>query len=257
MIENKSLWIEYKKSGSLEIRERIILQYIPLVKYVVGKMIGKLPKNIEYEDLVEYGIIGLLDAIEKYDITKEINFKTYSITRIRGSIYDELRVQDWVPRSVRKMAKDIEKAYVFLEVKNGEIPKDSEIADYLGITEKELNIVFSKVNMGNISSLDDVIYNSGESPTFLSETVEDKKSDGAQKNIEKKELKAALIERLKEITEKERLVITLYYYEDLTLREIGEILEVSESRVSQIHSKAIIKLRSKLIAKFGEYKGII
>lgn len=257
MVEDRELWEDYKKTGSLDLRERIVLQYIPLVKYVVGKIIGNLPNNIEYDDLVEYGIIGLLDAVDKYDLSKEINFKTYAVTRIRGAIFDELRVQDWVPRSVRKMAKDIERAYIAIEKETGVVATEEEVAKYLEITVKQINETFSKVNMGNVSSLDDIIYEGDDSSTSRVETVENKKTPGAQENLEKQELKEALIERLKELNEKERLVITLYYYEQLTLKEIGHVMEISESRVSQIHSKAVLKMRSKLANKFEHYKEII
>lgn len=253
MIEDKDLWLEYKKTGSLEIRETLVLKYIPLVKYVVGKIIVNLPNNVEYEDLVEYGIIGLLDAINKFDVTKNINFKTYAVTRVRGSIYDELRVQDWVPRSVRKTAKDIERAYIEIERKTGRSATEEEVCELLNITIKELNDTFSKVSMGNISSLDDIVYDGGESKTELVDTLEDVKAENPQENLEKDELKKALVEKLMELSEKERMVITLYYHEDLTLREIGTILDISESRVSQIHSKTVMKLRAKLVNKFKNY----
>lgn len=257
MLDEKQLWIEYKKSGNLKIREQLIVQYIPLVKYVVGRMITNLPKNVEYDDLVEYGIIGLLDAVEKYDVSKEIVFKTYAVTRIRGAIYDELRSQDWVPRSVRKMAKDIEKAYMHLENKLKRVPTEEEVAEYLEVPVKKMEELYAKVDMGNLSSLDDVIYDSGEATTTVANVVEDKKAVNAQSNLEKDELKKALVERLNELKENERLVVTLYYYERLTLKEIGKVLEISESRVSQIHSKAILKLRSKLVSKFGDYGDIL
>lgn len=253
MIEDKDLWLEYKKTGSLDIRETLVLKYIPLVKYVVGKIIVNLPNNVEYEDLVEYGIIGLLDAINKFDVTKNINFKTYAVTRVRGSIYDELRVQDWVPRSVRKTAKDIERAYIEIERKTGRSATEEEVCELLNITIKELNDTFSKVSMGNISSLDDIVYDGGESKTELVDTLEDVKAENPQENLEKDELKKALVEKLMELSEKERMVITLYYHEDLTLREIGTILDISESRVSQIHSKTVMKLRAKLVNKFKNY----
>lgn len=256
-VDDRELWIDYKRTGSLKTREKIILKYIPLVKYVVSKMIGGLPTNVEYDDLTEYGIIGLLDAIDKYDVTKNINFKTYAITRIRGAIYDELRCQDWVPRSVRKMAKDIEKAYIEIEKRSGRAATDQEVAEFLNITVEEVNEVFSKVNAGNISSLDDVVYEGDDSSTSLSETIEDRNQESPHTSLEKDEIKKVLMERLKELSDKEKMVITLYYYEDLTLKEIGEIMEISESRVSQIHSKAILKLRSKLVSKFGDYEDII
>lgn len=253
MLDERQLWIEYKRSGNLKIREELVLKYIPLVKYVVGKMIVNLPKNVEYDDLVEYGIIGLLDAVEKFDLNKEITFKTYAVTRVRGSIYDELRAQDWVPRSVRKLVKEIERAYVELETKFKRMPSEEEVANFLDIPVKKMEEIYAKVDAGNVSSLDDTVYDGNDSTTTLANTVEDKKVENPQVELEKNELRVALIERLEELNEKERMVITLYYYEKLTLKEIGQVLEISESRVSQIHSKAIFKLKSKLIAKFGDY----
>lgn len=256
MLDEKQLWMEYKRSGNLKIREQLVVKYIPLVKYVVGKMITNLPKNVEYEDLVEYGIIGLLDAVEKYDINKEITFKTYAVTRVRGSIYDELRAQDWVPRSVRKMVKDVEKAYIELETTLKRVPTEEEVAKHLDLPLKKLEELYAKVDLGNMSSLDDIVYDGNDSTTTVANVVEDKKVVNAQTTLEREELRNALIERLEELNENERLVITLYYYEKLTLKEIGKVLEISESRVSQIHSKAILKLRSKLMSKFGEYGDI-
>lgn len=256
MLDEKQLWLEYKRSGNLKIREQLVVKYIPLVKYVVGKMITNLPKNVEYEDLVEYGIIGLLDAVEKFDVNKEITFKTYAVTRVRGSIYDELRSQDWVPRSVRKMVKDVERAYVELEAVLKRVPTEEEVAKHLDLPLKKLEELYAKVDLGNMSSLDDVVYDGTDSTTTVANVVEDKKVVSAQTSLEREELRTALIERLEELNENERLVITLYYYEKLTLKEIGKVLEISESRVSQIHSKAILKLRSKLMSKFGEYGDI-
>lgn len=256
MLDEKQLWLEYKRSGNLKIREQLVVKYIPLVKYVVGKMITNLPKNVEYEDLVEYGIIGLLDAVEKFDVNKEITFKTYAVTRVRGSIYDELRSQDWVPRSVRKMVKDVERAYVELEAVLKRVPTEEELAKHLDLPLKKLEELYAKVDLGNMSSLDDVVYDGNDSTTTVANVVEDKKVVSAQTSLEREELRTALIERLEELNENERLVITLYYYEKLTLKEIGKVLEISESRVSQIHSKAILKLRSKLMSKFGEYGDI-
>ena len=246
----KELWIEYKKTGNLKLREKIILQYIPLVKYAVGKIIIKLPNNIEYDDLVEHGIIGLLDAIEKFDVSKEIKFKTYALTRVRGSIYDELRAQDWLSRSIRKVAKEIKLAYMELENKNDTIATQEEVAKYLGITVKKINEVMSKVNLDNMFSLDDDIYDGSGGKTSLKELVQNK-DDNPQKILEKKEMKKVLINEIKKLSEKERLVITLYYYEELTLREIGEVLNISESRVSQIHSKIVFKLRENMVEDYS------
>ncbi|MGM0507844.1 MAG: FliA/WhiG family RNA polymerase sigma factor [Fusobacteriota bacterium] len=257
MVENKEMWMEYKKTGNLELREKIIIQYIPLVKYVVGKMIVKFPNNVEYDDLVEHGIIGLLDAISKFDVTKGIKFKTYAVTRIRGSIYDELRSQDWLPRSIRKISKDIQKAYIELEQKYNRSATEEEVAEYLDITKKKLNKVLAKVNLGNFSSLDKTVYEGEGKKTSLGELVENKKTISSQEKMEKQELKKALLEKIKELPKKEKMVITLYYYEDLTLKEIGEILDVSESRVSQIHSKIVLKLRAKLTKDFSKYANLV
>lgn len=189
MDDEKELWINYKKTGSLEIREKLTLQYIPLVKYIVNKIIKTLPKNIEYEDMVEYGIIGLLDAVEKFDITKDINFKTYAVIRIRGAIYDELRVMDMLPRSLRTLSKNIENAYIEIEKKNGKSATDEEVAAYLNIDIKELDEIYSKVNVANISSLNDILHNNEDGKTTVADIIEDKKNENPQEALEKKRLK--------------------------------------------------------------------
>ncbi len=257
MDDEKELWINYKKTGSLEIREKLTLQYIPLVKYIVNKIIKTLPKNIEYEDMVEYGIIGLLDAVEKFDITKDINFKTYAVIRIRGAIYDELRVMDMLPRSLRTLSKNIENAYIEIEKKNGKSATDEEVAAYLNIDIKELDEIYSKVNVANISSLNDILHNNEDGKTTVADIIEDKKNENPQKKIKKKEIKKELLKILKELNEKEKMVISLYYYDEITLKEIGKAMDISESRVSQIHSKAVLKLRAKLAKSFINYKGIV
>jgi RNA polymerase sigma factor FliA len=175
MDDEKELWINYKRTGSLEIREKLTLQYIPLVKYIVNKVIKTLPKNIEYEDMVEYGIIGLLDAVEKFDITKDINFKTYAVLRIRGAIYDELRVMDMLPRTLRTLSKNIENAYIEIEKKNGRAATDEEVAAYLNIEIKELDEIHSKINVANVSSLNDILHNSEDGKMTVGDIVEDKK----------------------------------------------------------------------------------
>ncbi len=257
MDDEKELWINYKKTGSLEIREKLTLQYIPLVKYIVNKIIKTLPKNIEYEDMVEYGIIGLLDAVEKFDITKDINFKTYAVIRIRGAIYDELRVMDMLPRSLRTLSKNIENAYIEIEKKNGKSATDEEVAAYLNIDIKELDEIYSKVNVANISSLNDILHNNEDGKTTVADIIEDKKNENPQEALEKKEIKKELLKILKELNEKEKMVISLYYYDEITLKEIGKAMDISESRVSQIHSKAVLKLRAKLAKSFINYKGIV
>jgi RNA polymerase sigma factor FliA len=257
MDDEKELWINYKRTGSLEIREKLTLQYIPLVKYIVNKVIKTLPKNIEYEDMVEYGIIGLLDAVEKFDITKDINFKTYAVLRIRGAIYDELRVMDMLPRTLRTLSKNIENAYIEIEKKNGRAATDEEVAAYLNIEIKELDEIHSKINVANVSSLNDILHNSEDGKMTVGDIVEDKKNENPQESLEKKEIRKELLKHLKELSEKEKAIIALYYYDELTLKEIGKVMDVSESRVSQIHSKAVLKLRAKMAKKFTNYREIL
>lgn len=257
MDDEKELWVNYKRTGSLEIREKLTLKYIPLVKYIVNKVIKTLPKNIEYEDMVEYGIIGLIDAVEKFDVTKDVNFKTYAMLRIRGAIYDELRLMDMLPRTLRSLSKSIENAYIEIERSRGRAATDEEVAAYLNIDIKELDEIHSKVNVANVSSLNDVLYSGEDGKTTVADIIEDKKNRSAQEMLEKEEIKKELTEILKELNEKERMVISLYYYEEITLKEIGKVMDVSESRVSQIHSKAVLKMRAKLAKKFKNYNGII
>lgn len=257
MDDEKELWINYKRTGSLEIREKLALKYIPLVKYIVNKVIKTLPKNVEYEDMVEYGIIGLLDAIEKFDITKDVNFKTYAVLRIRGAIYDELRLMDMLPRTLRALSKNIENAYIAIEKQNGRAATDEEVAAYLNIEIKDLDEIYSKVNVANVSSLNDILYSNENGKTTVADIIEDKNSNSPQDILEKNEIKKELTEILKELSEKEKTVIALYYYEEITLKEIGKVMNISESRVSQIHSKAVLKLRAKLAKKFINYSGIV
>ncbi len=257
MENEKELWINYKRTGSLEIREKLILQYIPLVKYIVNKIIKTLPKNIEYEDMVEYGIIGLLDAVEKFDITKDVNFKTYAVLRIRGAIYDELRVMDMLPRTLRTLSKNIENAYIEIEKKNGRAATDEEVAAYLNIEIKELDEIYSKVNVANVSSLNDILYNTEDGKMTIADIIEDKKNESPQEKKKKKEIRKELLKYLKELNEKEKSVIALYYYDELTLKEIGKVMDISESRVSQIHSKAVLKLRAKMAKTFTNYREIV
>lgn len=186
MSEDRELWINYKKSGSLDIREKIIIKYIPLVKHVVSKFVNNLPKNIEYEDLVEYGIIGLLDAVAKFDITKDVDFKTYALLRIRGAIYDELRGLDMLPRTLRKVSKNIEAAYIEIEREKGRPATDEEVCRYLNISIKELDEYFSKINVANIYSLEESIGESEDGSSTLGSIIEDKKSENPHEKLEKK-----------------------------------------------------------------------
>lgn len=242
-------WGQYKEEGSTEARDRLILHYSPLVKYVAGRVAVGLPANIEQADLISYGIFGLIDAIEKYDPERGIKFETYAISRIRGSIIDELRAIDWVPRSVRFKAREVEKAYTNLENKLKRPPSDAEIAEEMDVTLDELNHIYTQLSTVSLVALDELMSVEGERGDKLSlvETLEDTKTAGPVESVETEELKAILGNAINRLPEREKIVVTLYYYEGLTLAEIGQVLGVTESRVCQMHTKAVLGLRGKIV----------
>lgn len=247
-IEKSKLWKEYEKSKTLQLREKIILEYAPLVKIVAGRLSMYLGYAVEYDDLVGYGIFGLIDAIDKFDSTKEVKFETYASLRIRGAILDQIRKMDWIPRSLRQKQRKIDAAVSKLESELGRTATDAEIARELDISEEEYLNWQGQSNISNIVSLDEFMESSGD------KKVEPMKAGSFQQPeqvLEKQELKKLIIESLDSLTEKERKVILLYYYEDLTLKEISSILEVSESRVSQLHTKALGKMKGKLGSESG------
>ncbi len=241
------LWAEYKRTGSRALRDRLIVQYSPLVKYVAGRVSVGLPHTIEQSDLVSYGIFGLIDAIEKFDHERSIKFETYAITRVKGAIIDELRSIDWVPRSVRAKARAIEKAYAKLEAEQLRTPTDAEVARELGLSEDELQGQFSQISFVGIVALDEVLAGGerGESTT-LGDTLADRR-DGPMQAFEVEEMKQILAGAINRLGDREKIVLTLYYYEGLTLAEIGTVLGVTESRVCQIHTKAVLQLRSRML----------
>ncbi len=244
--ENK-LWEKYIKTRNLEVRDYFVIKYAPLVKYVAGKVSMGMPQNIEFDDLVSYGIFGLIDAINKYDPARGIKFKTYAMTRIRGAIFDELRSIDWIPRSIRQKAKQIEQVISELENKLGRTVEDEEIAKDLGISTEEFHSLLNKLSGTSMLSLNDIWYLGDENDELsILETLEAPPNMNPDILIEKEEIRDYIIEAIKKLPDKEKKVIVLYYYEDLTLKEIGEVLEVTESRVSQLHTKAIMRLRGRL-----------
>ena len=247
------LWIEYSKDKNLQIREEIILEYAPLVKIVAGRLSMYLGYNVEYDDLVGYGIFGLIDAIDKFDYEKGIKFETYASLRIRGAILDQIRKMDWIPRSLRQKQKKIDTAMTKLESEYGRVPTDSELADELGISEDEYISWQGQAKVTNIVSLDEFMESGGEKS---SNAVKAAAFEQPEAVIEKNEIKEILMETLELLTEKEKKVILLYYYEDLTLKEISKVLEVSESRVSQLHTKALQKMKTKLSNVSGFHFGI-
>jgi RNA polymerase sigma factor for flagellar operon FliA len=242
------LWDEYKSGATANVRERLILHYSPLVKFVAGRVAAGLPQNIEQSDLVSYGIFGLIDAIDKFDPGRGFKFETYAISRIKGAIIDELRSIDWVPRSVRAKARAIERAYSKLENELRRSPEDLEVAAELDMTEPELARTLSQISFTGLVALDELLAASSSDRTG-SATVGDTIADGQHDPVEQfetDEMKHLLADAINRMPDRERLVLTLYYYEGLTLAEIGDILGVTESRVCQIHTKAILQLRGRL-----------
>jgi RNA polymerase sigma factor for flagellar operon FliA len=244
----RDLWREFKATGEGRLRERLILHYSPLVKYVAGRVGVGLPPNIEQADLVSYGIFGLIDAIEKFDLDRAIKFETYAISRIKGAIIDELRAIDWIPRSVRYKAREVEKAYAALESKLHRTPTEAEVAGELGISLDELHTIFSQVSFVNVIALDELLNVGGERGDKLSlvDTLEDTKAEDPVEAFETEETKYLLSRAINTLPEREKIVVTLYYYEGLTLAEIGQVLGVTESRICQMHTKAVLQLRAKI-----------
>ena len=242
------LWRAFRASGDQAIRDRLIVTYAPLVKYVAGRLGSGLPAHVDDEDLVSYGLLGLIGAIERYDPDRDVKFETYAIARIRGAIIDELRALDWVPRSVRSRARDIERAIAELEAKLGRAPSDEEIAKKLGLSEEDLNESLSEISRSSIAALDELwtISGTGGDQVALIDTIEDTDAPDPQSALSQTELREAIADAIARLPEREKLVVTLYYYEELTLREIGEVLGVTESRVSQLHTKAVLRLKARL-----------
>ena len=248
----KKLWEEYARTKSPEVREKIILEYAPLVKVVAGRLSMYLGYNVEYEDLVSYGIFGLIDAIDKFDFLKDVKFETYASLRIRGSILDQIRKMDWIPRTIRQKQKKIDAVIRDIETRYGRSATDEEISAGLGITGEEYLDWQSQMKITNVVSLNEFLEQGSEVPN---ESAQSKSSqfDSPEEVLEREVFKKMLIESLDLLTEKERKVIVFYYYEDLTLKEISNILGVSESRISQLHTRALQKMRGKM----GNYIGIL
>lgn len=241
-MKNK-LWEEYSKLKSDKLREQLIIEYVPLVKLVAGRLNMYLGYTVEYDDLVSYGVFGLIDAIDKFDYGKGIKFETYASLRIRGSILDQIRKMDWIPRSVRQKQKQIEAAITKLEKEKGSNVHDADIAEELGISLDEYRGWESQTNISNIASLDEFMEQGTEGSVkeFRNNTYIE-----PEEAIDKAEVKQMLMDALELLTEKEKKVVLLYYYEDLTLKEVASVLEVSESRISQLHSKALEKMKKHL-----------
>lgn len=245
-----NLWDEYRKNGSSIAKEKLILHYAPIVKFVAGRLMVHIGQNVEFDDLVGYGIFGLIDAIEKFDPTKGAKFETYASFRIRGTIIDNIRRMDWVPRSLRQKHKQVENALIKLEDELGRSPTDEELSEELGLELHETSELLRKAAIHSLVSLDDFLDQHYEKSHVSLVT---NSSDSPEEQAEEHERKLRLAEAIGNLKENEKLVITLYYYEGLTLKEISSIIKVTESRVSQIHTKAISRLQSKL----GRFKNLL
>lgn len=243
-LSNMEIWIGWKEHRIPEAKKELIESYLPLVDYVSNRIAIGMPKNISKDDLASYGIIGLIDAIEKFDYQRGLQFETYASWRIRGAIIDGLRQGDWVPRSVREKAKKIEDAYQKLEQEKLRSVTDSEISEYLNISEKEFQQMLQDIAITTICSLEDPIKDD-ESETRLSILVDEKAKNPDHKANEFF-IKESLSKAIDRLTEKERHVVSLLYYNDLSLSEIAEVMSLSPSRISQLHSKAILRLRGSL-----------
>lgn len=242
------LWVRYKIQMDFPAREQLILEYAKLVKYVAGRMSISLPSNVSQDDLISYGIFGLIDAIEKFEIERNIKFETYAISRIRGAIWDGLRSMDWVPYTVRQKAKELEQTYARLEHQLGRAATDEEICAALSMTQKQFSHLLMETSFSSFISLDDLwsIDNNGRNAVRIIDTIRDQNAEDPASMVMFGEQKRILTDAINKLPEREKLVIALYYYEGLTLKEIGKVLGVSESRISQMHTKAILRLRGRL-----------
>ena len=248
-VELKELWRRYKLEDDENARERLVVAYSPLVKFIAGRMASGLPSHVEEADLVSYGLLGLIGAIERFDLEREIKFETFAVARIKGAIIDELRSLDWVPRSVRSRARDVERAHAFLEGKLGRSPTDEEMAERLEISVEDFQGTLLEIANSSVLALDDLWTfadpDGGGGQISVLDTIQDPSALDPETEAHTAEIKDRLADAIESLPERERLVIALYYYENLTLREIGEVLGVTESRVSQLHTKAVLSLRSR------------
>lgn len=243
------IWKRYYETRDPLIREKLIKDYLYLVKYAAGRMNIYFGSNIEYDDIVSFGVFGLIDAIDKFDISKGVKFETYATLRIRGSIIDSIRELDWVPRSLRQKSKELERLYMELEAKKGRSPTDKEVADNMGISLDEYNKLLNSINFTSLVSLEEYLEQNFQPDSGL---IQERSDEMPDSHVELIELKSILGEAIDNLPPKEKLVISLYYYEELTLKEIGAILNVSESRVSQLHTKAVLRLKGKLSKYMSE-----
>ncbi len=251
--ELAAAWVSFKDEKDTRARDRLIVAYSPLVKYVAGRLSSGLPQTVDTADLVSYGVFGLIDAIDKFDPDRGIKFETYAIARIKGAIIDELRAMDWVPRSVRARAREFEAAYIALENRLKRVPSDAEIAEEMGVTPRELQAILTRLSYTSVISFEEIWSPSAdhEERSDPLGSIADERAEDPVRLFETSELKQILAAAIERLPEREKSVIALYYYEGLTLKEIGAVLGVTESRVSQMHTKAVLRLRARLHAAQG------
>ena len=247
---DSSLWNEYAADPTPALREKLIIEYSPLVKIVAGKMSMYFGSNVEYDDLVGYGIFGLIDAIDKFDLHKDVKFETYASLRIKGSILDQIRKMDWIPRTIRQRQRELDAASKEIWARTGREPTDEELAEEMGMSENDYYSFLSALKITNLVSLNEFMDAGGNEPVM--DTKKNSYFEQPEEKVSREELSSKLKDALEVLTDKEKKVILLYYYEDLTLKEISEVMEVSESRVSQLHTKALKKMR-KVMGGYMEF----
>jgi RNA polymerase sigma factor FliA len=247
------LWRRFKSQNDTVARDRLIVTYAPLVKYVAGRMSSALPAHVEETDLISYGLLGLISAVERYDPGREVKFETYAASRIKGAIIDELRALDWVPRSVRSRAREIEQKAAELEHQLQRAPTDEELAEALELSLNDFHDFISQIANSSIVALDEMwsVTASGADTLSLMDTIGDQRAPDPAHLLDIAELRDGLADAIAKLPEREKIVVALYYYDGLTLREIGDVLGVTESRVSQLHTKAILRLKGRLVGDSG------
>jgi len=249
-IELRELWKRYKRDGDPRVRERLVVAYSPLVKYVAGRTAAGLPPHVEEADLISYGLVGLISAIERFDLSRDIKFETYAIMRIKGAIIDELRSMDWVPRSVRARARELERANAKLENSLQRTPTDAELAAELGIGLDDLRDFYGQLQLTSVVALEDLVAAGKDSGSLVDTLPDDDAVDPVAVLVDQ-DNRRQLAQAIAQLTERDKIVVSLYYFESLTLAEIGKVLGVTESRVSQLHTRAVMRLRAKLVEQTG------
>ena len=255
MLDLKDVWTEYRDTGDRTVRERIIVDCMPLVKYVVGKVASSAPPSCDREELIQSGIFGLIDAIERYDPEKGVKFETYAILRIRGAVIDELRSRDWVPRSKRKMAREVAAVACELESRDGKVPTVDDLASAMGVSREEMEETLHETSFVSFVSIDQGQgdgHSAEGKDIKMRDLLADTDAGDPSAQLELAEKVRSLSRAITELPEQERIVVTLYYYEDMRLKDIGELYGVSESRISQVHGRALILLKLRMEALLGE-----